>query len=154
MIVRDDTTRQMLVDLEREEGLLAQADEALGQALARYRMAAARYVAVRDSIAEYIGQSPYNNNVQHLWSEGPGDGTWGKYRFLDKEPGVAVAELLSNAEGPLSTVEILVSVRSQGLKEINGKPIDGRTINAVLMNMKGIKKDKDGKYHSPPALPF
>ena len=153
MTQRSETISTMILDLDKEERLLAEADEALGRALAKYRLAAARYVAVRDSIAEYLGGSPYLVEYVSMWPGGDEAGPWepphGQYRFLNKDPGVAVSEVLMehilDAPG-LNLQAILEEVKKGGLKEINGKPIDGRTINAVLQTMKNISKNADGRY--------
>ena len=154
---RDLTATEMIVDLNSEEHLLAKADKELGRAIAKYRVAAARYVAVREAIADYLGNSPYDRDTVYLWpdSESQEDtNLWGSYRYLDKDPGVAVNEVLLNADMPLTIQEILETVRSGGLRQINGREIDGRTVNAALLSNKEVIKDADeGTTYVHPANP-
>ena len=58
--MRDESIRETLEDLTREEARLATADGELARAKARYQVASRRYAAVRDVAEEMLGQNPYH----------------------------------------------------------------------------------------------
>lgn len=138
----------LLQELREQEDALAQADEAVGKAMAEYRVAMARYVAVRDAVHDQLGASPYDREiVMEYWpawddkESPPWDRpAFGRYQYLDKQVGVAVLDALRNRDRPI-TLQALCSALREG-----GMDVDVRAVNASLINMKGVKKFDDGTY--------
>ena len=116
-----------------------------------YRLAAKRYAAVRDMVAEMLGgKSPYSASVgldvQLLLSGETAN--FGHYRYLFKAVGDAVHEALEDAPQPLSIQDLVIALRHGGL------PTDARAVNASLLNMKGVEKTAEGHYLIEDNLPF
>ena len=125
---------------KREEKLI-KAKEALGLASSRYQMAAGEYVAVRDRLREMLeGMDPYT--FPSLFFPDPDNpdlfsdeyAHLGKFRYLEMATGQAVFETLLHADEPLTLLGIYQALKSGGLD------LSERSINASLLNMKGIVK--------------
>ena len=151
----------LLRDLRKEEEALARSDGAVGYAMAMYRIAVARYVAVRDAIQEQLGRNPYDTDVvTHFWPnvDGTDEPAWehpdfGRYQYIGKKVGDAAVDALISWGRPLNLEELTGAIRNGGLK------VDPRSVNASLMNLHGVTKQKDGYYiyEKPPDgddLPF
>ena len=99
----------LLRDLRKQEEALAEADATRKAAMAMFRLASARYAAVRDAIQSQIGRSPYDTDVvKELWPdiEGTDEPAWehpdfGRYQYIGKKVGDAVIDALINFGHPL-----------------------------------------------------
>jgi hypothetical protein len=151
MTQNETTVGEALKELAKEEEALIKADNDLGRAVARYRIAAKRYAAVRDVVEEMLdGVSPYAEKAPiRNWPSAPSDDTvpwfeshnFGRYRYLFKSVGDAVYEALCDAEESRTLAQLVDNLKKGGL--VNA---DARTVNASLLNMKGVEKTADGKY--------
>ena len=151
----DTALLEALRELANEEGALAVADNNLGLAMSRYRVAARRYAAVRDVLEEMLhGTSPYSTNITIPVPSAPeGDCPWdsspnfGRYRYLFKAVGEAVSEVLQDEDGPLTLSELVIALKEGGLTT------DLRSVNASLLNMKGVIKLDNGRYQDSTGMP-
>ena len=150
----ESTIVEVAKELVAQEQALMHAEEIMERASTLYRLAAKRYAAVRDMVAEMLGgKSPYSASfgldVQLLLSEETPN--FGHYRYLFKAVGDAVYEALEDAPEPLSIQDVVTALRHGGL------PTDARAVNASLLNMRGVHKSPDGLYslaQSEGDLPF
>jgi hypothetical protein len=135
--MRDESIRETLEDLTREEARLAIADGELARAKARYQVASRRYAAVRDVAEEMLGQNPYHpDTYMKVWGrldEMPPD--WGNFRYLGKGVGDAVLDFLRDRGGYWTLREIVQHLSYGGLST------NARAVNASLLKMKGVTKD-------------
>ena len=135
--MRDESIRETLEDLTREEARLATADGELARAKARYQVASRRYAAVRDVAEEMLGQNPYHPDAyMTFWErldEMPPD--WGNFRYLGKGGGDAVLDFLWSRGGCWTLREIVQHLSYGGLST------NARAVNASLLKMKGVTKD-------------
>ncbi len=142
----DTVLLEALRELAKEEGVLAEADDNMGMALSRYRIAAKRYPAVRDVIEEMLnGRSPCASvtNIDLPEPSAPdGDYPWsnsthfGRYRYMFKSIGDAVYEVIRDAEEPLAVVELVSALKLGNLD------VTARSVNALLLNLKGVEKPR------------
>ena len=134
---------EILSELIAEEGKLVQAEDELTRAISRFNVASHRYAAVRTAMEESLGgKSPYSPDAilpdrgEHQQSL-----QFGQYRYIQKPVGDAIQEVLAEATKPLTVTDLTVALQNGG-RRVN----DGRTINAALLNMKGIIKLPTGEY--------
>jgi hypothetical protein len=144
MTMADDAvTRGLLRELADEEKALAEADKQLQAARVGFDVASRKYAAVRDMVASYLGDSPYQKKYDRVFAEfsfyNPG-----RYRFIHMKPGDAVVAVLKEAEEPMTLDEIVQELRSGHIR-ISEATLT-RAVNAALMKTSGVKKLKDGKY--------
>ena len=136
----------ILTELRREELALNEADADVDKALANFRIAESRYIAIRDLARHRFGGTPYDMRfVGHWGSDIDGfftdeDPTFGRYRFRGMKMGDAIIDHLF-AAGARDLGEISVSLKDGGM--VNA---DRRAVHAALLNTPGIVKQDDGKY--------
>lgn len=140
---RSSVTEGLLVELSKEEALLAEAESELAGARVRYNVATRKYAAVRDMVTEHLDSSPYLESCPEWPMEAqkirPAD--WGRWRFIHMEPGEAIVAALKEVSEP-QTLEEIVDRLSRGRMRL----AIPRVINAALMRTSGVGKTDDGKY--------
>lgn len=145
--VGDDRTSQgLLAALWDDDEVVASKAEELNTAVAAYEVATRRYAAMREAVRERLGTSPYAPNVRwpmrHDPSSGfPMDRPNGQFRFVQMKIGDAIVEALQESATPLNLEQIVRTLADGGLGSR-----DMRSVNAALINTKGIKPLSDGMY--------
>ena len=145
-IGQDKISQGLLAALASDEQVLQEKYAAYRTAWQGYDVAARRFAAMREAARERLGVSPFAKNVEwplgfdmtgEVVTERPSD----TFRFVRMKIGDAVVETLQESEEPLSLADIVRSLQAGGLTIR-----DARTVNAALINTKGIAKLEDGRY--------
>lgn len=141
-IGRDKVSEALLNALLDDERTLRRAAQVLGEARVGHDIAARKYAAMREAVRERLGASPYADNVWwplHYSDEGDEiEGAVGRkfpLRFVRMKFGDAILEILNDSELPLSLEEIADALNAGGMYVK-----DMRTVNAALINTKGVQK--------------
>ena len=121
-------------------------DSVINKALVEYRVSLRKYAAVRDAIMEMIGRSPYSKDVEWPDPSALPKTIHGRYRFALMKPGDAIVEALREDPVPKTLDEIVTILRGGRMT-----PAEPRTVNAALMNTKGVEKTAEGKYIYKPV---
>lgn len=142
---RDSISQGLLQALRLDEAELAKAHQAYLAAYSAWDVAGRRYAAMREAVRERIGQSPYAKGVE--WPQLSGNAhvedmlRRGRFRYIRMDVGEAVVEVLQEADEPLDLGRIVPALRDGGLVVR-----DARTVNAALINTKGVKNLQNGTY--------
>ena len=139
----DTVAKGLLMALDEDEAALAIAYEDYAAASSTYDIASRRFAAMREAVRERLGTSPYSKNVE--WPVYTPDGEIvrpdSKFRYIRMKVGDAITEVLSESDDPLTLVDIVAALNYGGLFVR-----DTRTVNAALINTKGVKKIGEGIY--------
>jgi hypothetical protein len=135
-MVLNPTHQALLDELGVEDKAMVETNDALRIAQVRWQIASRRYVAVRDLVIERLGASPYIDPMR--WRVN--FASQGRFRFYLMAPGDAVTAALTERQEPTTLQELMETLTSGG----NMLPL--RSINAALMQTKGIEKTADDKY--------
>ncbi|MCH8206397.1 MAG: hypothetical protein IH956_05275 [Chloroflexi bacterium] len=146
--VRNYEVRAILADLRHEEKRLADAERAVQEAAAHYRIAESHYVAIRDFARQSFGRTPYSTHFIEQWGPdganlliGGDDPSFGKYRFRGMKVGDAIVEYLTVSGGDRDIDQIIAALSEGGMRNASRRPI-----NAALMNTTGIVRTEGPDY--------
>ena len=143
----NDVTAAMVGELQRQDAEMAEASREMRLARIRYDIVSSKYQAVRDLIQDRTGRSPYADPVFFDFPEFVSEG---RFRFVGMSPGDAILQVLKDSKIAMTPDEIGDMLRGGGLG------LMPRSINAALMQMKGVGKTADEKYMYVPEddMPF
>lgn len=136
----DEIVRGLMRELAGEDESLMKAALLLERAEVQFEVASQKYAAVRDVVAGYLGRPPCTDDASHY---GLVFRSKDRYRFIHMAPGDAVVAILKGADEPMELNEIARAMATGGQQT----PLSLRTVNAAVMNTKGVEKTEDGKYH-------
>ena len=136
----DPVVSGLLAELERVETQLGSDEFAVQSALTTFKVSKRKYAAIRDATRELLGKSPYSPGVR--WPSQRKSNFHSRYRYAMTKPGDAVVEALREADKPLGLDELVDLFKAGRLESA-----DPRTINAAVMNTRGVHKNAEGRYY-------
>ena len=138
----DSVSQGLLQALMEDEKALEAAQREYSRAVANLEVIIRRYAAMREAVRERLGTSPYSQSV--MWpnqGSSPSPRRPFRFRYTNMKIGDAIIEVLEEAEHPMTLEEITEALDSGGVYRR-----DVRSVNAALINTKGVAKLDDGRY--------